>query len=137
MYSGAGPMLTAASAWDSLAAELQAVATSYGAVVVTLSSEEWLGPASATMAQATAPYVAWMSATAAQSGAVVSQAQVAASAFEAAFAATVPPPVVAANSTQPITLIATNFLGQNTPAIAATETQYSEMWAQDVASLIG
>jgi PPE-repeat protein len=30
-------------------------------------------------------------------------------------------------------LVATNFLGQNTPAIAATEAQYAEMWAQDAA----
>jgi PPE-repeat protein len=32
-------------------------------------------------------------------------------------------------------LVATNFLGQNTPAIAATETQYAEMWAQDAATM--
>ena len=38
------------------------------------------------------------------------------------FAATVPPPVIAANRALLAMLIATNFLGQNTPAIAATET---------------
>jgi PPE-repeat protein len=32
-------------------------------------------------------------------------------------------------------LIATNFLGQNTPAIMATEAQYMEMWAQDAAAM--
>jgi PPE-repeat protein len=32
-------------------------------------------------------------------------------------------------------LIATNFLGQNTPAIAATEAHYMEMWAQDAAAM--
>jgi PPE-repeat protein len=35
------------------------------------------------------------------------------------------------------TLIATNFFGQNTPAIAATEAQYMEMWAQDAAAMTG
>ncbi len=36
-----------------------------------------------------------------------------------------------------MTLIATNLLGHNTPAIAATEAQYVEMWAQDVAAMFG
>jgi PPE-repeat protein len=46
---------------------------------------------------------------------------------------TVPPPVIAANRSVLMALIGTNFLGQNTPAIMATETQYMEMWAQDAA----
>ena len=32
-------------------------------------------------------------------------------------------------------MVATNILGQNTPAIAATETHYAEMWAQDAAGM--
>src|SRR6202022_4648285 len=35
------------------------------------------------------------------------------------------------------TLVATNFFGQNTPAIMATEAQYMEMWAQDAAAMYG
>jgi PPE-repeat protein len=34
-------------------------------------------------------------------------------------------------------LIATNILGQNTPAIAATEAHYMEMWAQDAGTMYG
>jgi PPE-repeat protein len=34
-------------------------------------------------------------------------------------------------------LIATNFFGQNTPAIMATEALYMEMWAQDAAAMYG
>ena len=34
-------------------------------------------------------------------------------------------------------LVATNFFGQNTPAIVATEAQYVEMWAQDAAAMYG
>jgi PPE-repeat protein len=48
---------------------------------------------------------------------------------------TVPPPVIAANRVLLMTLVATNFFGQNTPAIAATEAQYMEMWAQDAAAM--
>jgi PPE-repeat protein len=34
-------------------------------------------------------------------------------------------------------LVATNLFGQNTPAIAATETLYAEMWAQDATAMYG
>ncbi len=50
---------------------------------------------------------------------------------------TVPPPLIAANRAQLMALIATNFLGQNTPAIAATEAQYTEMWVQDAIAMYG
>src|SRR5258708_11726461 len=50
---------------------------------------------------------------------------------------TVPPPVIAVNRAQLMMLVATNFFGQNTPAIAATEAQYAEMWAQDAAAMYG
>ncbi|OBF62816.1 hypothetical protein A5787_15880 [Mycobacterium sp. 852002-50816_SCH5313054-b] len=139
MYSGAGsgPMLAAASGWHGLAAEMRSTAISYGSVLAALTGEEWHGPASASMASAAAPYVAWLSVTAEQAQQAATQAEAAAAAYEAAFAATVPPPVIAANRTQLMALIATNILGQNTPAIAATEAQYAEMWAQDAAAMYG
>ncbi|OBK45552.1 PPE family protein [Mycobacterium sp. 1081908.1] len=137
MYTGAGsgPMLAAAAAWDELATELQSTAASYGATIEGLATGPWTGPSSIAMASAAAPYVAWMSATGAQAEEAASQAKIAAGAYETAFAATVPPPVIAANRTLLMALIATNFLGQNTPAIAATEAQYAEMWAQDAAAM--
>jgi PPE-repeat protein len=139
MYSGPGsaPMMAAASAWNGVAAELGSAATSYASVVSTLASDEWLGPASVSMAAAVAPHVAWMSTAAAQAETTAAQAEMAAGAYEAAFAATVSPAVVAANRAQLMALIATNFLGQNTPAIAATEALYMEMWAQDAAAMYG
>lgn len=139
MYSGpgSGPLMAAAAAWDGLAAELQSTAASYSSVISELTSQQWQGPASASMAAAAAPYVAWMTTTAAQAEQSAAQARAAAGAYEAAFAMTVPPAVVAANRSQLMALIATNILGQNTPAIAATEAQYGEMWAQDVAAMEG
>ncbi len=130
-------MLAAAVAWDGLAAELRSAAASYGSVVSGLTSGSWLGPASAWMAAAAAPYVAWMSSTAAQAEEAATQARAAAGAYETAFAATVPPPVIAANRAQLMVLIATNFFGQNSPAIAATEAHYGEMWARDAAAMYG
>ncbi|ORV87215.1 hypothetical protein AWC11_15565 [Mycobacterium interjectum] len=133
--AGAGPMLAAAAAWDELATQLQSTAAAYGSTVEGLAAGPWTGPSSIAMAAAAAPYVAWMSATGAQAEEAASQAKIAAGAYETAFAATVPPPVIAANRALLMTLIATNFLGQNTPAIAATEAQYAEMWAQDAAAM--
>ncbi|GBE65246.1 PPE family protein [Mycobacterium sp. MFM001] len=139
MYSGpgSGPMLAAAAAWGGVAAELNSAATSYDAVVVELTDGSWLGPASASMAAAAATYVAWLRATAGQAELSANQANAAAAAYEAAFAATVPPPVIAANRAQLMALVATNILGQNTSAIAATEALYDEMWAQDAAAMYG
>jgi PPE-repeat protein len=138
MYSGAGPgpLLTAAATWDELADELTSTASSYQSVVEALGNS-WQGPSSTSMAAAAAPYVAWMNATAAQAEETATQARAAVAAYEAAFAATVPPPVIVANRTLLMALIATNILGQNTPAIAATEAHYMQMWAQDAAAMYG
>ncbi|MGH9059252.1 MAG: PPE domain-containing protein, partial [Acidimicrobiales bacterium] len=59
MYAGAGsgPMMAAAAAWNGLAAELGSTAASYESVISTLTGDEWLGPASATMTAAVTPYM--------------------------------------------------------------------------------
>ncbi|WP_264960820.1 PPE family protein, partial [Mycobacterium kiyosense] len=54
-----------------------------------------------------------------------------------ALTATVHPLAVEANRVSLATLVATNFLGLNTPAIFANEFDYVEMWAQDVAAMLG
>ncbi|OBI39993.1 hypothetical protein A5707_10920 [Mycobacterium kyorinense] len=139
MYAGpgAGPMMATASAWDALAAQLDSYAAGYSAVISELTGQSWSGGTADAMAGAAAPYVAWLTTTAAQAEQAAGQARAAAAAYEIAFAATVPPMVVAANRTQLATLVATNFFGQNTPAIAATEAAYAEMWAQDAAAMYG
>jgi PPE-repeat protein len=139
MYAGpgSGPMLASASAWDVLAAELGSAASTYSSVITSLAEGSWLGPASASMAAAATPYVDWMSTTATQAEETGYQARAAAAAYEAAFAMTVPPAEVAANRAQLAALVATNVVGQNTPAIAATEALYGEMWAQDAAAMYG
>lgn len=139
MYAGAGPgpMLAAAAAWDGLASELRSATASYLSVVEGLTGWSWQGPSSMSMAVAAAPYVTWMSGVAAQAEETANHARAAAAAYETAFAATVPPPVIAANRALLITLIATNILGQNTPAIASTEAHYMEMWAQDATAMYG
>lgn len=137
IYSGPGPatLLAAAGGWESLAAELTDAASGYQTVIASLTDESWLGPASMSMAAAVLPYIAWMTATAGQCGQAASQATAAATAFETAYAMAVPPPLIAANRARLLALFQTNVFGQNTPAIMATEAEYSEMWAQDATAM--
>jgi PPE-repeat protein len=136
IYAGPGsaPLIAAATAWDALASELQTTAASYGSTIGELTSS-WQGPSSQAAASAAAPYTEWLSNTAAQAEQTAAQAQSAAAAYEAAFAASIPPPVIEANRALLAALVATNFLGINTPAIAATEAAYAEFWAQDAGAM--
>jgi PPE-repeat protein len=139
MYAGpgSGSMMAAASAWDGLAAELSLAATGYSSIVTELTGSPWLGPASRAMLAAAAPYISWLGSAAALAEEAANQARAAAAAFETAFTLTVPPPLIVANRVLLATLVATNFFGQNFPAIAATEAQYAEMWAQDATAMYG
>lgn len=139
MYSGPGsaPLRAAATAWNGLATELDSAASAYGSVIAGLTDGPWQGPAASAMLTAAVPQVAWLRGTGGQLEQAAVQAVAAAAAYEVAFAETVPPPVIAANRALLMELLATNFLGQNTPAIAATEAQYGEMWAQDAAAMYG
>ncbi|BBY40606.1 putative PPE family protein PPE65 [Mycobacterium mantenii] len=139
IYAGPGaePMMAAAAAWDALAAELLMTASSYLSVVSQLTDGPWLGPAAASMAAATAAQIAWLNGIAERAEQAAGQAAAAASAYETALAVAVAPAEVVANRELLAVLLATNVLGQNTPAIAATEAQYVEMWAQDAAAMYG
>lgn len=58
-------------------------------------------------------------------------------AFEAANTATIAPPQIAANRNNLVQLVSSNIFGLNTPGIVAAESQYEQMWAQDVSAMIG
>jgi PPE-repeat protein len=129
-------MRAASAAWNLLAAELDSAATQYQSTIDVLD-DEWHGPTSMTMTAAVDPYITWMTTTGAQAEQTAAQASAAATAFESAFAMTIPPALIAANRAQLAMLVATNVIGQNTAAIAANEAQYGEMWAQDAAAMYG
>lgn len=138
MYSGPGaaPLTTAAAAWTDVADSLYSAAAGYATTITDLTSS-WRGPSSESMAGAATTYVSWIATMAALAHQTAAQAQAAAAAYEVAFAATVPPAEIAANRALLLALIATNFFGQNTPAIMATEAVYLEMWAQDATAMYG
>lgn len=133
--SGSGPMMAAAAAWDVLANGLESVSRGYSSVITRLQGESWSGGASEAMSSAVAPYVAWVATAGAKAEEAAGQARAAAAAYETAYAATVPPPLVAANRAQFADLIANNVFGQYAAQIAAVEAQYEQMWAQDAAAM--
>ncbi|WP_460688125.1 PPE family protein, partial [Mycobacterium bourgelatii] len=78
-----------------------------------------------------------LKAAASNSERAAAQARTAVNAFEAVRAAAIHPKMVAANRNQFVSLVLSNFFGQNAPLIAATEAAYEQMWAQDVAAMVG
>jgi PPE-repeat protein len=136
MYSGAGagPMTAAASTFGTLSSELSTNAAAYESIIQQLGSE-WTGTSSTSMAAAAQQSIDWLNTTSVQLQEAAAKATASAAAYEAAFSATIPPPVVYANRAQLAALVATNILGQNTPAIAANEAMYGEFWAQDATAL--
>lgn len=137
MYAGpgSGSLLTAATVWEQLSAELHNTATMYDSVTTGLTTGGWTGPTAMAMAAAAQPYVTWLRGTGAQAEQTARQATAAAAAYATAMATVVPPPLITANRVLLNELVATNFFGQNSPAIGEAERQYAEMWAQDAAAM--
>lgn len=117
---GAEPMVNAAAAWQSLATDLGSAAASFSSVTSDLAGTAWRGPASAVMANAAAHYIEWLSTATMKAEQAASQMLVTAAAFEVALVATVRPSVISANRYTFESLVLSNVLGQNGPAIAAT-----------------
>ena len=132
MYSGAGsgPLMEAAAAWDTLAADLETTATRIRRWSQS-GHRAMVGVVVNAMATAAQPYMAWLESTAAQAAQTGAQAKSAAAAYQSAYTSIVPPALITANRALYGELVANNFLGQNTPLIAAAETQYMDMWFQD------
>jgi PPE-repeat protein len=139
IYSGPGAesLTTAAAAWDALAGELQSTAAQFQSTIAGLVGGDWTGPSAEAAAAAAAPYVSWLGTTAGQAEQTAGQATAAASAYETALAATVPPAEIVANRTQLLQLVPANIFGQYNAAIAALEAEYAQFWAQDVAAITG
>ncbi len=138
IYTGPGPgsLLDAATGWEGLATGLEDFAAGYTNVVSGLG-DVWQGPSATEMATNAVGYTAWIITLAGQARQVGMSALSAAAAFGAVHAAITPPAEVAANRSQLAMLIATNVLGQKLPAIAMNQAQYAEMWARNIAAMLG
>ncbi|UMB68621.1 PPE family protein [Mycobacterium paraterrae] len=139
IYAGPGAesLQTAAAAWDALSSELQSTATQFESTIAGLVGGDWTGPSAEAAAAAAAPFVSWLSTTSGQAEQTAGQARAAASAYDTALAATVPPAEIATNRAELLTLLQANIFGQYNAAIAALEAEYEQFWAQDVAAITG
>ncbi|RUP05665.1 MAG: PPE family protein [Mycobacterium sp.] len=137
LHAGAGPapLLAAATAWDGLATEIDCAAVSFESTIAGLATGSWLGPAALQMTAVAAPYLSWLRHAAVHARAAAALARTAAAEFETALSAAVHPALVAMNRSEALWLAASNLFGQNAPAIAAAESRYADMWAQDVTAM--
>jgi PPE-repeat protein len=131
---GAGSLIEASAAWQRLGTELEESLPDYSAALSSLT-ETWQGPSSAAMIRAVDPFLAWTSATARQCEQVGAALRAVAAAFELACRTVVFPVQVTANRTRLAQLIATNWLGTNSVAIAETDAQYEGMWVNNSAAM--
>ncbi len=131
---GAGSLFEASGGWQRLGVELENSVAVYASTLSSLI-ESWDGPSSMTMVQAVQPYLIWLRTTAQQSQQMAASTEAAAAAFTSVHSAVVPPAQVTANRTRLAQLLATNRFGTNTAAIAQTEAQYQEMWANNSAAM--
>jgi PPE-repeat protein len=137
LYTGPGavPMMAAATAYANLAAEVSATATQWESIVSFLTTEQWTGGGSAAAATAAQPIVTYLTDTATALEQAAAQATASAAAYETAFAATVPPPVVAANRAMQMALLPFAVIPMVAAEIAALDAQYAEMWVQDALAM--
>lgn len=131
---GARSLIEAAAAWERLGIELEESLPNYSSVLSSMT-ETWQGPSAAATMQAVEPYLAWLRTTAQQCERVGSSMQAVAAAFELACRTVVFPVQVATNRTRLAQLIATNWLGTNSVAIAETDAQYEAMWVNNSAAM--
>ncbi|OBG98346.1 PPE domain-containing protein [Mycobacterium sp. E3247] len=137
IYSGAGsaPLMAAAAAYANLGAEISTTATQWESIVSLLTTENWTGGGSAAAAAAAQPIITYLTETAATLEQASAQATASAAAFEAVYAAVVPPQLVIANRTTQAALLPFAVIPTVAAEIAALDAQYAEMWAQDAAAM--
>ncbi|OIN79833.1 PPE family protein [Mycobacterium malmoense] len=126
---GAGPLLTAAGSWHSLAATYSDIAAEIEARVAEARAH-WQGRSSEQYAAAHQPFVAWLQITSAAASTAAARHETVATAYQSAVAAMPTLSELAANHTLHAVLVATNFFGINTIPIALNETDYWRMWMQ-------
>src|SRR6202012_5842214 len=125
-------LVEAVTAWNKLAVWLYTAATDYRAVTAKLAA--LCGDRPRRTEEAT-PYFEWLDSAGEQAGRTAEQAESALRAYQSAFAATVPPPVIEANRKRRLETAASNQLGQQSVSVADIDAEYEDMWVQNAAAM--
>lgn len=132
--AGAGPLLAAAAALNSLATELGTTATGWTNELAMLTgSAGWTGTGASAATASAHTYISWLTTTQAEVEQAAAQATASAAAFETAYMSVASPAVITANRTAYAAALAAMPFSAAT--VATLEAQYDAMWAQDVAAM--
>ena len=103
----------------------------------TTAAGSWWGQGGTAMMAAAVPKSEWQIEAGAHAEKATCLIGEAAAAHSAAVAATTPYPVVIANRIREAALVASNIIGQNTPAILEADAEYGEYHAQNATAMTG
>jgi PPE-repeat protein len=135
---GAGPAAhvpVVAAYTDAMATHMEQAAQQ--AVTTAATAPSFVGSGGGGMVSAASPMSAWLGTAGAHAGAAAATVQGAIAGYSTAVASTIPHPVVIENRLREAALVASNILGQNTPAIAEAEAEYGEFWTQNASAMMG
>lgn len=137
--TAAEPLFVAAAAWEDLAADLGASASSFGEVIsMALGSEAWSEPSSAPVSAAlrgtAEAYLDWLKIAASQAKQSALDARTAATIVGPSTTGSLSPTAMAANRKMRASLIENNFFGQNAATIGCLEAAYAEMWTTELSA---
>ncbi|WP_082129314.1 PPE family protein [Mycobacterium haemophilum] len=136
IFGGPGPdsMYAAANKWAKLADQMAYAPGLFGEVL-SLLNEKWSGPAAMQMAQAAAPYRAWLTTLIRQITETAAVAFRIMDAYAAACKAAVDPDDIDYNREQRMALIASQRFGEYAEAIAQLDAEYLKFWAEDAMTM--
>ncbi len=130
-------LVQAAAGYESVADMLIAELTAMGLNTSTTAMVAWQGPGGIIMEMTAAEFMAVCAAASAWIRVGQIQAAEVAAAHTAAVETMIPAAVCLTNRSTQAGLIATNWIGQNTPAIIGLEAQYDDFWVTNATARTG